>query len=244
MDEAVRKGEIGDHGDAFQARLRHADGTYRWVEWVSRTAPDGASSFAIARDVTDRKRGENRRAQQQRVLENRNETLEERAIRDPLTGLHNRRFFDGAVTRLERAWTKLPEDGRSPVSVVIFDLDHFGQVNKQHGHQAGDVVLRIFSGILKKRFREGDLIARYGGEEFVAVLDGVTTANAITVAEAVRTAFEALSIDIGTGTPIKVTVSAGVASLGEDRSISAGLAVADVWLSQAKRAGRNQVVGL
>jgi diguanylate cyclase (GGDEF)-like protein/PAS domain S-box-containing protein len=242
--EAIRKGESGDHGDAFQVRLRHADGTYRWVEWVSRTAPDGASSFAIARDVTDRKRGENRRAQQQRVLEYRNETLEERAIRDPLTGLHNRRFFDRAVARLERAWTQLPESRRPPVSVVIFDLDHFGQVNKQYGHQAGDVVLRLFAGILKKRFREGDLVVRFGGEEFVAVLEGVSPANAIAVAETVRTAFEALSIDIGTGVPIKVTVSAGVAPLGDDRSISAGLAVADVWLSQAKRAGRNQIVGL
>jgi diguanylate cyclase (GGDEF) domain len=84
---------------------------------------------------------------------------------------------------------------------------------------------------------------RYGGEEFVAVLDGVSPARAIGIAE-IRVAFERASIDIGTGTPIQVTVSAGCAQLDDDRDTSAGLAVADVWLSQAKRAGRNQVVGL
>jgi diguanylate cyclase (GGDEF)-like protein/PAS domain S-box-containing protein len=242
--ESTRQAEMGDHGEPFLTRLRHADGSHRWLEWVARTAPDGNASFAIARDVTDRKRGEDRRAKHQRVLESRNETLEERAIRDPLTGLHNRRFFDRAVARLERKWSRLPEDARPPVSVLIFDLDHFGQVNKQHGHQAGDVVLRLFSTMLRKRFREDDLVVRYGGEEFVAVLQGVSSVNAIQIAESVRAALEAVSIDIGAGRSLRVTVSAGCAPLGVDGSISGGLAVADVWLSQAKRAGRNQVVGL
>ena len=133
---------------------------------------------------------------------------------------------------------------RAPVSVIIFDLDLFGQLNKQHGHQAGDAVLRMFAGLLKKRFREHDVVARYGGEEFVAILDGATASDAVGIAEDIRSAFEAASVDIGTGTPIQATVSAGCAQLDTERNISAGISMADVWLSQAKRAGRNQVVGL
>src|SRR4029453_10116773 len=104
----------------------------------------------------------------QQRLEMRNEALSERALRDPLTDLHNRRYFETTIGRLERRWSRLSPDKRPEVSVLIFDLDHFGLVNKQHGHQAGDAVLRVFAGLLKRRFREQDLVVRYGGEEFVA----------------------------------------------------------------------------
>lgn len=229
---------------AFQNRYRRRDGTYRWLEWMSQRSPDGSVAYAVARDVTDRKRQEDRATRQQRVLAGRNEVLLERAIRDPLTGLHNRRYFDAAVKRLEHRWRRQAVGHDLAVAVILFDLDHFGNVNKQHGHQAGDAVLRVFAGLLKRRFREQDLVARYGGEEFVVLLEGTTSAKALVIAEDIRAALERAAIDIGTETPINMTVSAGCAQLGADMAVSGGLTLADVWLSQAKRAGRNQVVGL
>ena len=130
------------------------------------------------------------------------------------------------------------------MSVIIFDLDHFGEVNKQHGHQAGDAVLRQFAGLLRRRFRGEDLVARYGGEEFVAVVVGATAADAIRIADDIREAFELAPVNIGTDAPLTVTVSAGCAQLDDEGNVSAGLSMADVWLSQAKRSGRNQVIGL
>ncbi len=234
----------GDRVHAFQNRYRHRDGSYRWLEWMSRMAPGNTHAFSVARDITDRKTAEERRQRRHRALETRNETLSQEAIRDPLTGLHNRRFFEASVARKERRWARSAGGSLPPVSVVLFDLDNFGQLNKLHGHQAGDAVLRLFAGILKKRFRDTDLVARYGGEEFVALVEGARAGDAVRIAEDVRAALEAASIDIGTDEPVRVTVSAGCAELDGERRIGPALSVADVWLSQAKRSGRNQVIGL
>ncbi len=131
-----------------------------------------------------------------------------------------------------------------PVSVIIFDLDRFGEVNNRYGHQAGDAVLRVFSALLARRFREHDLVARYGGEEFVAVLEGATSADAFRIADAIRAEFDGAAIEVGGDEPIHVTVSAGCAQLDDQWDPLAALAQADMWLSQAKRAGRNLVIGL
>ncbi len=228
----------------FVNRYRRSDGSYVWLEWSSQTAPDQSASFAIARDITTRKRNEDRRARERRSLLSDNESLTEQAGRDPLTGLHNRRYFDAAVVGLQHAWASRPLDGRPPVSLIVFDLDHFGALNKLYGHQLGDTVLQAFARILATRFRDGDLIVRYGGEEFVAVLEGATSADAVRIAEGIRQTLAELPIEVEGGDLIHVTVSAGCAQLGDEQSVSAALTLADVWLSQAKRAGRNQVVGL
>ncbi|MGZ8438816.1 MAG: GGDEF domain-containing protein [Candidatus Limnocylindrales bacterium] len=112
--------------------------------------------------------------------------------------------------------------------MIILDLDHFGQVNKDYPHQAGDAVLRAFSGLLKQRFRERDLVVRYGGEEFVAVLEGVTSDLAIGIAEGIRVAFERLPIDVGADVPIRVTVSGGCSQLEADGDVSVALSQTDV----------------
>ena len=110
----------------------------------------------------------------------------ELAIRDPLTGLHNRRFLDDAFRTLTAARARLPEEERHPLAIILFDLDHFGAFNKLHGHLAGDDVLRTFGRLLQGRLREADLVGRYGGEEFVAILQGASRADACRVAEEIR----------------------------------------------------------
>jgi len=167
----------------------------------------------------------------------------EMSVRDSLTGLFNRRFLDATLARLEAARTRHESGDRTRAAVVIFDLDEFGEFNKQHGHQTGDAVLRGFADILRRRFRGSDVVARYGGEEFVAILDGASIDQARAVAEEIRTSFALLRITGLDGAPLSATVSAGCAAMGSDEEHFADiLAKADVGLAMAKRAGRNRVI--
>jgi diguanylate cyclase (GGDEF)-like protein len=169
--------------------------------------------------------------------------VEQLAIRDPLTGLYNRRYFDEALDRLLAGWHRARADARPPVAVIMLDLDLFGDFNKRHGHQVGDLVLRSFAGILRNRFRASDLVARMGGEEFVVVLEGATREDAERVAEEVRVALESLNLSNEDGERLRVTVSGGCAQLDESQATREQLLrTADVALFMAKRAGRNRVV--
>jgi diguanylate cyclase (GGDEF)-like protein/PAS domain S-box-containing protein len=172
------------------------------------------------------------------------EEVSELAIRDSLTGLYNRRHFDAALEHILRRYIR-GKGTRPPVAAIMFDLDHFGRFNKDHGHQAGDEVLRRFAGILLERFRSSDLVARYGGEEFVAILEGSTVAEAVAVAEDIRRTLAALRIPGADGTVLRATVSAGSAALDDaEPTREALIRAADVGLFMAKRAGRNQVVAV
>ena len=172
------------------------------------------------------------------------EEVSELAIRDSLTGLYNRRHFDAALEHILRRYIR-GKGTRPPVAAIMFDLDHFGRFNKDHGHQAGDEVLRRFAGILLERFRSSDLVARYGGEEFVAILEGSTVAEAVAVAEDVRRTLAALRIPGADGTVLRATVSAGSAALDDaEPTREALIRAADVGLFMAKRAGRDQVVAV
>lgn len=169
--------------------------------------------------------------------------VEQLATHDPLTGLYNRRYFDEALVRVIAAWRRSLAEERRPVAAVMFDLDHFGEFNKQHGHQIGDQVLRHFAGVLRARFRDADLVARFGGEEFVAILEGATRDDAVRIAEQVRSSLADRPVLGDDGVRLPVTVSAGCAEL--DASEPSGeqlLRTADVALFMAKRAGRNRVV--
>ncbi|HEX3219305.1 MAG TPA: diguanylate cyclase [Candidatus Limnocylindria bacterium] len=169
--------------------------------------------------------------------------VEQLAIRDPLTGLYNRRYFDEALERVIAAWHRATGSARSPVAAIVFDLDHFGEFNKQHGHQVGDLVLRAFAGILRARFRATDLVARLGGEEFIAVLEGADREDAERLAEEVREALRDQNLINEDGQRLSVTVSAGCTQLADAQSTRETLLrTADVALFMAKRAGRDRVV--
>jgi len=172
------------------------------------------------------------------------EEVSELAIRDALTGLYNRRHFDAALEHILRRRARDRGD-RPPLAAVMFDLDHFGRFNKDHGHQAGDAVLRFFAGILLERFRSSDLVARYGGEEFVAILESASLDDARRVADEVRLSLAGRSIAGPDGTELRATVSAGCAALDDgDPTRESLLRAADVGLFMAKRAGRNKVVAV
>lgn len=172
------------------------------------------------------------------------EEVSELAVRDSLTGLYNRRHFDAALEHILRRYVR-NKGARPPVAAIMFDLDHFGRFNKEHGHLAGDEVLRTFAGILLERFRSSDLVARYGGEEFVAILEGSTVAEAVVVAEDIRRTLAAVRIPGFGGTELRATVSAGSAALDDaDPTREALIRAADVGLFMAKRAGRNQIVAV
>jgi diguanylate cyclase (GGDEF)-like protein len=169
--------------------------------------------------------------------------MAEAAVRDPLTGLWNRRHLDVALTRLFATRARFDPELRRPVAAIMFDLDLFGLFNKRHGHQTGDAVLRAFGSILTRRLRSSDLVARFGGEEFLAVLDGASLDEAQRVADEIRRELESITIPGSDGEQLHATVSAGCASLGPNvASLEALLEVADVGLQMAKRGGRNQVV--
>ena len=165
------------------------------------------------------------------------------AITDPLTSLHNRRHFDASLHREDELRRRTPAQHRRARSAILFDLDHFGRVNKQHGHQVGDRILRVFADTLRSRVRGSDLTARFGGEEFVVILDSATREDAVAMAEDVRSAFAHLTLKAANDEDLFCTVSAGCATL-EPWEVEGSLLLerADVALAMAKAAGRDQVV--
>ncbi len=169
--------------------------------------------------------------------------VSERAVRahkaaaamDPLTGMLNRRGFAEACARvIEREASA----GR-PVTVLIFDIDHFKSINDRFGHPAGDELLRLFATLVIGNLRISDLSGRIGGEEFAALLPCALEEGVI-VAERVRLAFADAGITVEEG-PVDTTVSVGVAGGPAGTELEVLLAAADTALYQAKRGGRNRI---
>jgi len=166
----------------------------------------------------------------------------ELALRDPLTGLFNRRYLDPALEQLFARRARLPRDERVPLAAIMFDLDHFSELNNRHGHQVGDEVLRAFGAVLQSRMRSTDLVARFGGEEFAAILFRATLDDAVRIADEVREQLAATPVIGASGEELTATVSAGCAAIGPDgESPDALLRAADVALYMAKRGGRDRV---
>ena len=161
------------------------------------------------------------------------------SMRDPLTGLYNRRYLEETMGR------ELPRARRlgESVGVIVLDIDHFKILNDTYGHDAGDYVLERTGELLRAATRNSDIACRFGGEEFAVILPGATLLTARNRAEAIRASLEAMHIDFD-GKPIgPLTISAGVASMpphGQDWTYV--LQQADRALYTAKQAGRNRVI--
>lgn len=178
-------------------------------------------SVALVRDVT-----ETRRLQDE---------LRRLAITDALTGLNNRRFLDATLrTEYNRAVR-----GRVPLSVIMFDIDHFKRFNDTHGHELGDRVLQMVAGCLRELVRPFDYPCRYGGEEFVAILPGMSADDAVGLAERLRIRIAQTEVD-----GLIVHVSLGVAGYPAIQVAVAEelIEAADAALYRAKDGGRNRVM--
>lgn len=197
---------------------------------------DGAADrvVAVLMDVTDQRQRERRLKKSREIALREARRAKELAETDALTGLANRRRVMVQLDRLVMQARK----GGEPLSLIVFDVDHFKQVNDSYGHPAGDAVLRRIADIAREQAREGDLVGRVGGEEFVWVLPGADQQVAHLIADRLR-----LAVAMGSAAAEvpAVTVSVGLASvLAQDTGLSL-FARADAALYEAKNAGRNTV---
>lgn len=161
----------------------------------------------------------------------------EAAHRDPLTGLHNRLGYEEFLTQEYRRWKRY----KTPLAIVVFDIDHFKRINDSYGHKAGDKVLTAIASRLRKLTREPDFLARYGGEEFVLLMPETDRRAAFTVSEKLREAIAEMGFTYR-GDPVKVTVSIGVTEFTGDDTKDTAFQRADQGMYQAKGEGRNQSI--
>jgi diguanylate cyclase (GGDEF)-like protein len=157
---------------------------------------------------------------------------------DALTGaLSRRNFMEVGALVLARA-----RHDAVPMSVLMLDVDDFKQVNDRYGHNTGDDVLKMFARICMQTLRPTDMLARWGGEEFAALLPSTALADAIQISERLCNAIASGSVAAGTGPPIRVTVSIGLAtSTNSSAGLEELLARADAAMYDAKRSGKNGV---
>jgi two-component system cell cycle response regulator len=160
------------------------------------------------------------------------------AYTDPLTGIYNRRYMNA---NLDRQIMEIG-DTQKPVSVIMFDLDYFKAVNDDHGHAAGDEILKTVAKRVSAGIRDFDMLARYGGEEFVVVMPNTPVELAASVAERLRKGLEEQPFGIANGAALKITASLGVATTSDPMETADSLLRrADEALYAAKRGGRNRV---
>ncbi|MFK7603372.1 diguanylate cyclase [Deinococcus sp. SM5_A1] len=197
--------------------------------------------MVVWRDVTEQQRAEARIQAAHEELQQRfheiqrlQVQLREQSLRDPLTGLHNRRYLQKQLALLET-------DTGAVYSVLIFDIDHFKVTNDTYGHGGGDRALQEVAALLQRRFQDQHTLCRYGGEEFVMVLTGLPAAQVQSVAETIRRDIEGLDIYYD-GQSLRITASFGVATAAEHGPAPEQvLLAADRALYLAKNQGRNRV---
>ena len=168
------------------------------------------------------------------------EAIRAESLTDPLTGLGNRKYFDRSIdTAVQNAFAS-----GEPLSLLMFDIDHFKSFNDSYGHLTGDQVLRLVGMSLKQTIKGQDITARYGGEEFAVVLPNTALRQALTVADHIRRAVMSKELKKkSTGEILgRVTISVGVSMLKPGDDTDALIERADACLYAAKRNGRNRVI--
>ena len=168
------------------------------------------------------------------------EAIRTESLTDPLTGLGNRKYFDRSIeSAVENAQTS-----GEPLSLLMFDIDHFKSFNDSYGHLTGDQVLRLVGMSLKQTIKGQDITARYGGEEFAVVLPNTALRQALTVADHIRRAVMSKELKKkSTGEILgRVTISVGVSMLKPGDDTDSLIERADACLYAAKRNGRNRVI--
>jgi diguanylate cyclase len=168
------------------------------------------------------------------------EAIRAESLTDPLTGLGNRKYFDRSIEMAVQNALATNE----PLSLLMFDIDHFKSFNDSYGHLTGDQVLRLVGLSLKQTIKGQDITARYGGEEFAVVLPNTALRQALTVADHIRRAVMSKELKKkSTGEILgRVTISVGVSMLKPGDDTDSLIERADACLYAAKRAGRNRVV--
>ena len=161
---------------------------------------------------------------------------EQLARLDPLTELHNRRAF---LELAGMTWS-LAERGDRPLSLIMIDIDHFKQINDQHGHEAGDRVLVEFARLLDRQKRAGDILARWGGEEFILMLPETDLTHATAFAERLRLSLSTSPLPLRHGNVV-LAASFGVAERTRQSRLEDLIGAADIQLYEAKKQGRNRV---
>lgn len=199
-------------------------------------------AIIVNQDITRRKQAEEELRQAHAAVDSMNRELQQvlsheqsRARTDDLTGLNNRRYF----IELSEQLVRVAQRYRTPLSIFMFDVDHFKEINDTYGHQAGDKILSVFARILSENMRSADILARYGGEEFIAALPNTSVHEAFAAAEYIREAIAAHR-EFVDGRMLRATISAGIAEIMSDEDTLEHLIQrADHALYTAKKAGRN-----
>lgn len=179
--------------------------------------------YSAFQDITSRKNREN--------------LLKNQAIRDPLTSLYNRRYFEDEVSKQILAL----KAKNSPYSVLMLDADFFKKVNDTYGHKTGDKVLIELASTAERALRDNDIVARYGGEEFVVFLPGIKAEDGRGVADRLRQSIGMQTVYSDDNVPVKFTVSIGVSSSEISDNVDMLIKTADEALYKAKQNGRNRV---
>ena len=214
----ARLERVAEHVSSFRAREE-----YRLLEVNGRAERMRSRIAELERETSE--------------LHSRLDVEKQGARIDPLTGIANRKSFEERFAQ-EIALQPRADQG---VAMLLWDLDNFKVINDTYGHRAGDRVLQSVAACFMAAVRGNDFVARIGGEEFVMLLSGTKTAQAMLIANQVRTAVEALRFHFR-GTPVRVTVSCGLTELLENDATGAAFDRADAALYRAKHSGKNSCV--